>query len=1286
VQQPSRRQLASLPDVLVPVTFIDSLTLSVNVPPGAGRVAAVVVMKSGERSPASVQAYNPPVIESVTPSAALPGRVIPSLTVCGENFPPAVAQGKLESIVVGGLTCGAALVHPTRAGCALCRDLDARGGFAPSLAGTVRMTVAGTATPNVLGLFDGKPRPFAQSAEPAAARQGDSVTVVGVGLGLSAADIANMTFHSSPASGGTATCSNVDWRSDVIVACAIPTDLRIWQLPDAQLGTDPTITIRICTTAGLCTPLAGTGAAVVRAAGVVAGPAPVVGPWGVTAVRDSSRPFEVTVQWAYVHPLDEAAASTAVSPAVLGPDPAASFVVSFLSARALAPVDATGSGLAGRAESAWAAAPAGTTESREAARRAEVTQTAVTQADETSLDGLGAPHPHLLSVRWELHRSTFTVAWPEPLFVRVAPRTAFQRVGAVSSPAGPVADDCSEAEFLTSNLPLQQWTCSPCLDQAVCEGLPAANVTARPGWWRVPWSPTGLGFAQCDPQSACVGVNQGASVPRLVNASSEIDGGTEDEVTRTALVAAAGAFGSSQAPLRELLPDSMEGCGTGRTGVLCQACGVGFHVDVGGGCSECGEGNSGALATFAGVGIAALFVVALLVTRAVRSAEAQAALASNLSREELESPAEALRKGSNPLSRMRRASTLAASLSKPDSPRSARGSTSSAGAAGRRAMPSSVLSKRSLATAAAGMAMSKSTIRSANKRIRSKPASRGDTGEAQPQSPKAPSPRSSLHGGGGRKSVGGASPRSRRPSRMARLSVVFTGGTTRRRKNKKKAKLKLMKAGLGAMVLKLVFNHVQLLSIISGVRLAWPPAVQSIFDAGDVASGFSTAGLGLECLVGDSVASAIGRAAGVVVSSPALMLWAAAVLAMQICVCRKARKARAAVADSDDSDEEPQLLDGASPGGGIDPPMTCRSLCALWAERVVVAAIFIGFVTHASVTRAAFGLLACRRLFPQGQEDAVHWVLTLDPDIDCEDPTTTANRLSVAIPALVLMTLGLPALALTALVCPRTPKCCREKGGCATATKQLCSTAKTMLGCGALATEEETAAAAARAEDEGLEATAHLFEASTIRRWGFLFQGFRRRNGAQVWEVVNMARKTLIAGATVLLASSGTLEQAMAALCVAVVFLVMHSSMQPYESATLNRLETVALTAACITLASVPILVSSPWDPQAPPLAALIATALIVAANGAVAVGAFGVVVVDAVRRSVKKARKNVQSAALSHRNLDVMQAALSSGSGTVTETDDAHEESDEDDGGASAPMGVESPLALLQPPTKVRA
>jgi hypothetical protein len=982
-----------------------------------------------------------------------------------------------------------------------------------------------------------------------------------------------------------------------------------------------------------------------------------------------------------------------------------------LSARRLQPV--LGSDTEVPTDELWAAAAlqdgfvaTATVDSSPAFRLEQVTATLSSEAQASSQAHSGF-QPEVASLKWQVLRATVTVPFAEPVFIRVRARTAFGDGGAVSLTSGVVTSTCTSVEYLTTNLELDEWRCTLCPDQAICGGFSANNVTARPGWWRVPWSSTGLGFAACDPPGACVGAESiRATITPAANTSTTAATGATIRTRQAVLDASSAFLLDSQTEAGQLVPAEMEGCQAGRTGILCQACAPGYHADVTGGCAECGDDNSSAIFLFAGVTTAALLVVALFVTRAVSSSEGQAALAAKMSREELEF---GMMDSMNPIlhraSMGRRQSSIPSSGSLSPRRSVAGGRASMLTGKGEKREVSSALSKRSLQIAAQLVASTGGTGSAAKAIRRSNTASKASLAPAPPApvSPRAPSlaaigrvpprpaSRSSFMMASAPNAQGAdagtGKERKRRGSRMQRLSVAIFGGKDRP-KLKKKSK-KIIRAGMLAMVLKLIFNHVQLLSIISGVRLAWPPAVLVLFEAGEVTSSFSTAGLGLECFVGSDAATAVGRAAGVVISSPSLMLWASLVLGLQMVIWSSARRPKKA--DSEDDEEEDNEEDqvgsgsaaGSSPRGSmsfstdsplsvVNPalesgsaaskhpsggspskpaaeelePVTCGSACALWGERVAQAAILIGFVTHASVTRSAFGLLACRRLFPTGQEEDVRWVLTQDPNVDCSDPLSTASRLTVALPAIVLMTLGMPAIALYALMCPKPVQClCGKKDGSgSTCVSRLQKQLKRMIGLGTL-----DAAQIALDEEEDDEGTAHLFEARTIRRWGFLFQGFRRRNGAQVWEVVNMARKTLVAGATVLLASGGTLEQAMAALCVAVVFLVMHATVQPYELPTLNRLETAALTAACVTLAAVPILVSSPWDPQSPPLAATIATVLIVGCNAFVVFAAVGVVIMDILRRSVKRARKNVKFA----KRKSVLALQSKSGAALIEEEDE---------------------------------
>ena len=141
--------------------------------------------------------------------------------------------------------------------------------------------------------------------------------------------------------------------------------------------------------------------------------------------------------------------------------------------------------------------------------------------------------------------------------------------------------------------------------------------------------------------------------------------------------------------------------------------------------------------------------------------------------------------------------------------------------------------------------------------------------------------------------------------------------------------------------------------------------------------------------------------------------------------------------------------------------------------------------------------------------------LVAELDIRCDDPAATAARLGLAVPVLVVFSLGLPVGAALALWARQS----------------------------------------------------RLRTDPTVRRaWGFLYEGFRVDAVASGWESVIMLRKLLLAVVTVILAPSGPVVQAAVALLVVVAALGLHSWIKPYESRRLNGLEAGGLVAAVITL------------------------------------------------------------------------------------------------------------------------
>jgi alpha-tubulin suppressor-like RCC1 family protein len=1104
---------------LVPSDWRDSLTMQMALPPGAGEATLRVLTRTGVMSQGFSIRYDGPTVSDVTPRNLLPGRVIPSIEVCGTNFPPAGLQSKLDWVKVGGLTCATASLHPTRATCVICENLNATSGFVHDREDSAQVSVAGVASSLARGLVNGAPLPVLSSAEPRVIRQRETITVLGRGLGFDGSDLMSGTVYAFPPQGGSAPCEKLTWVSDSAVQCEVPASLAIWTLPsdvvEALQPEVPYLSVDICTRTGACT---GRGPRV-EAGGLISGALPRIQPWQVSARRPIGDPFTLEIQWMFVAEPDEESADFELNTSGKPADATTTFSIEILSSSEVV----SSGGLNASAvhdDEVWARAVAkGLMNSVSVERaRARIVSESTAPTTTAASQSAGIASDELLNkYRWELLRSSVTVRFAEPVFIRVRAVHAGGASKVSSAPSSFVPSNCESSQYLETTGSLNSWKCQSCpTDRAVCAGLTSANVTARPGWWRVPWASGGFGFARCDPEAACVGVDPesiarestGTNVSaRLLSLSPRRLQSTSSS-TRTTLLSEAAEFQPRVVlPGVELDPASMEGCAAGRKGVLCSSCASGWHRDVGAGCTACGDGNAQALALFLGVGAAAFIVVAFLVQRGVAMAERSASELGDGGGEE--------------------------------SPRSARGDDSPI-----KPQSNPLVSASEFARGPAA-----------------RKAKKASPGEIRP-------------------SVSDGEPK-RRQSRFSFALLLGTGGRPKKKKSPK--------ASVVTMVLKILFNHIQLLSILSDIRLAWPPAILTVFEAGKVTSSFSTAGLGLECILGSDAATAVGRTVAIVVSSPALMLWGGIVLGVPMLVSACFKK-------------------------------SSRPTCSLWFERFMIAVILLGFLTHSTVTKAAFAILTCRRLFPEGQPEDVRWVLAQDPDVDCGDTRVTISRMAVALPSLMCMTIGLPAMALWGLACPnlcsRDPK---HRVKIRETCSRTCNTAQKAVGCGEL-----DSAAKPKDATEAENTNPHLSEPQTVRRWGFLFQGFRRTGVAHIWEVVNMARKTMIAGATVVLAPAGTLQQGMVALCVGVLFLVAHTTIQPYELQALNRLETLALTAACITLAGVPILVSAPWDSMSPPTAAIATTIVIVGVNLAVAVSAVAVVSIDTLRRAVKRTRKNI--------------------------------------------------------------
>lgn len=190
-----------------------------------------------------------------------------------------------------------------------------------------------------------------------------------------------------------------------------------------------------------------------------------------------------------------------------------------------------------------------------------------------------------------------------------------------------------------------------------------------------------------------------------------------------------------------------------------------------------------------------------------------------------------------------------------------------------------------------------------------------------------------------------------------------------------------------------------------------------------------------------------------------------------------------------------------------------------WAASPVLVVLF---VLHASVSMASMQLLPCVRIAPETELGAYGQLrLFEDVQLRCDDPAASASRLGLALPVLLLWSLGLPLGVAFAMWAMR----------------------------------------------DRLRA-----DASVQHVWGVLLEGFRADGGAYWWESAVMLRKLLLVVLVVALAPDGPVAQAAGALVAVLAALGLHAWVKPYASPSLNVLEAGGLVVVAIMVVSAQLL------------------------------------------------------------------------------------------------------------------
>ena len=267
-----------------------------------------------------------------------------------------------------------------------------------------------------------------------------------------------------------------------------------------------------------------------------------------------------------------------------------------------------------------------------------------TSGDVLELDGVPADCAHILPPTGPGQlldvRVLDTPAAPLWLAVRAATGVSDDALlGPASPPAGPVFSVCSSSQYLATHaLSGEDWSsvlCQPCPAGALCDGLPWEGMRNAAGFYRVPWSEAGLAFLPCVQEVVCPSPSR-VRVKRSDLAYLQHDTcrpacplpapfvGSDMLVVANASQETGHAQGSSSVAPTQGFSESptstqISQCLEGHTGPLCEQCTAGYGRVGAGTCSKCSGGRAGAAGLIVLFALGVTLVVAWLLQGQVRT-------------------------------------------------------------------------------------------------------------------------------------------------------------------------------------------------------------------------------------------------------------------------------------------------------------------------------------------------------------------------------------------------------------------------------------------------------------------------------------------------------------------------------------------------------------------------------------------------------------------------------------------------------------------------------------------
>jgi len=548
------------------VTSWSPSRLELNIPPGAGAGHELVVLTRGGRRNAEppLVSFRQAEIDSVSPEYTFLGKTDQAFVIKGRQLGASATD--LTSASVGGNDC--TLVRWISSTEIVCE------GTVGATWPTRRISVTvGNQAANSSDIFVGLGRPEIRRVSPIQAEEGETVTLLGRNLGRKLEDILDIRVGRLGAD--LATAQVISESAVSFLMPLKPPDLLALAENDPMVLSELQVTIT--TAGGLSSDGGGAGTQVsyFGAGQAVSEQSKYVAGW-----RPPGISSELQLRWAFRQ--DNASSETL---------PLTAFEVVTRAVTSSSSVPAAGSNDTGD----------GITESK------RVDDIRMTRIDTT--EGL---------VVYSYSTLAFSRA---PLQVRIRAQnpTGF---GPWTNWSEGIPEACAMDRFLQTHLPRQEdQVCEACPPGAFCGGGTSAEVTAMPGFWRVPWSPNKLGFRKCPFPQACLGY---AVEPGPPPGSPSQDNSTAEGGALTNFSSSFPTLNSTLAQLSRvsLLSDEQkgrpleqEGCAPGYSGVLCASCVPGFTSNAQG-CARCPEPWT-ALLQIAGIAVGIGMAAAWLVSGAL---------------------------------------------------------------------------------------------------------------------------------------------------------------------------------------------------------------------------------------------------------------------------------------------------------------------------------------------------------------------------------------------------------------------------------------------------------------------------------------------------------------------------------------------------------------------------------------------------------------------------------------------------------------------------------------------